>query len=100
MLKHTIRQFSKMSATRYIKDHSDVVNNQLDMMNDQMKMYNNVLIAACAGVGYMFHLEKENNDRKFEQVGQKLIQIDTRIGQVESSIEEIKHLVIQSAASK
>jgi len=85
MFKNILTRFAnqeKVTVARYVKDHSDLVLNQ-------MKMYNQVLIVACAGVGYMFHLEKENNDHRFAQVDKQFEQVDKRFDKLEYEIKEI-----------
>ncbi len=106
MFKQFIRKFSAnkgISLERYVKDHSKMVDNQ-------MNMYNRVLIVACAGVGYMFNqMDKRFNqmDKRFEQVDKRFEQVDKRFEHVEQSIAEIKQsnaeikqLIAQMTASK
>ena len=103
-----------ISMARYAKDHATMTNKQLDMIRDhlnaqlgtmrwQIVLSNQMVLAGFAGVGYLFHLEKEHNDRKFEQVDKQFDQVDKRfeqvdkqLGDVKSELNEIKALVIQS----
>ncbi len=132
MLKQTIRRSStnkNISLDRYVNDHTNMTNKQLDMirnhmdkqldmirnnMNEQLIMIRNHMDSQHETTKWQFILSIQmilagfagvgymfhNMDKRLEHCEQSTAEVKQSITEVQQSIAEIKQMIAQSNASK